>query len=85
MSVGHDIIQAIARGGMFGVHDGDGPVDHPVVIVWSSGAAEQLEAVVQQHINGLIESHIMVVDAYAACSAKLNDALVEVEKLRALK
>lgn len=89
MSVGHDIIQEIARGGMFCVHDDCGPIASGLIIVWSSGASEQLEAVVDQHfqkrVNGLIESLLIATDAYASCSTKLNDALVELERLRGMK
>lgn len=89
MSVGHDIIHEIARGGMICVHDDRGPISSGLVYVWSSGAAEQLEAVVEQHfqkrVNGLIESLLMATDAYASCSTKLNDALVELDRLRGMK
>lgn len=51
MTIGEQIIAAIAKGGLFSANDVDGPVERPLIYVWSSGAAEQLEAVVEAHIE----------------------------------
>lgn len=48
-SIGHLIINEIIKQGMFAVSYPDPKESH--VFVWSSGAAEQLEALVEQHYS----------------------------------
>lgn len=64
MTIGHRIIVAIAENSLFAVSHPDPKAQH--VFTWSSGAAEQLDAVADahfydlarrlQHIDGLLEA-----------------------------
>lgn len=49
-NIGEKIIAAVGRN-LFEVHTADGPIKENLIFVWSSGAAEQLEAVVEAHIE----------------------------------
>lgn len=53
-NLGEKIIEEIGKQGMFATHDVDGPVERALIYVWSSGAAEQLEAVVAEHVAAII-------------------------------
>jgi hypothetical protein len=44
--IGHKIIDGIISGALFHAYDPEHP-DRPILVVWSSGAAEQIEAIVE--------------------------------------
>lgn len=56
MSIGQKIIEEIGKGGMFSTHDIGGPVECPLIYVWSSGAAEQLDALVEEYSRAKVEA-----------------------------
>jgi hypothetical protein len=70
MSIGHKIIEGTF--GLFRVAEPDPDKAH--IFVWSSGAAEQLEAVVEQEIKPLRDE----VEALKAERDRLREALQEV-------
>lgn len=84
MTIGEKIINEIVWQRMFRVSHPDPDAAH--VFVWSSGADEQLEAVLSEHIQA--EKEILTNDillsqgAYAMCDTNLKNALCEIEDLR---
>lgn len=67
-SIGHQIIGEIIKQGMFNVAHPDPDTAH--VFVWSSGAAEQLEAVVANSSN--IQIRDRLIELYSAALTKLG-------------
>lgn len=70
-SIGHQVIAEIIKQGMFVVNHPDPENAH--VFVWSSGAAEQIEAVIDQKIGPWREALKAIAsgrdeDALGACS-----------------
>lgn len=70
MSIGHEIIDEIVRQGMFTVSYPD--PDAPHVFVWSSGAAEQLEALIAGHTVKLREALLLADCTLAELGADSN-------------
>lgn len=63
MSIGHQIIDEIIKQNMFVVNHPDPEATH--VFVWSSGAAEQLDAVVARSAEMEIKDRLIALYAHA--------------------
>ena len=60
-SIGDKIINAVISGGLFQAHDADAkPIEQPLIYIWSSGAAEQLEAVVEAHVQEEVRKRVYI-------------------------
>lgn len=86
MNIGYRIIEEIGKGAMFATHDVDGPIERSLIYVWSSGAAEQLEAVVHQYTDQQLASVRndlrLSQGAYDLCNMNLKNALAEIKEMR---
>lgn len=84
MTLGETIIAAIVRGEL--VRTVEPGHQQRSVLVWSSGAAEQLEAVVAEHVEACMQELRDELNRsqnqFAACDANLTQAIVDLECLR---
>lgn len=84
--IGHRIVEEIVCRNLSSVSCPEHP-EAWCLTVWSAGAAEQLEALVESHVaarTAALEDALRIAHgAFSMCDANLCGALVEIENLRA--